>query len=57
VRGNSRKELQDIFLRELISNASDASDKVRLAAFQDKDLEVDVSDLHIEIAVEKSSGS
>lgn len=57
MRGNSRKELQDIFLRELISNASDASDKVRLAAFQDKDLEVDVSDLHIEIAVEKSSGS
>ncbi|MBE7160072.1 MAG: molecular chaperone HtpG [Williamsia herbipolensis] len=40
---------KDSFLRELVSNASDALDKVRLAAFQDKDLEVDTSDLHITI--------
>src|SRR5258705_10229620 len=45
---------KDIFLRELISNASDALDKLRLAAFQDKDLDADVSDLHIEISVEKA---
>jgi molecular chaperone HtpG len=40
---------KDIFLRELISNAADALDKLRLAAFRDKDLDADLSDLHIEI--------
>ncbi|WP_084036904.1 molecular chaperone HtpG [Haloechinothrix halophila] len=40
---------KDVFLRELISNASDALDKVKLEAMLDKDLEVDTSDLHIAI--------
>lgn len=43
---------KDIFLRELISNASDALDKLRLANYEDKDLRADVSDLHIELAAD-----
>jgi molecular chaperone HtpG len=46
---------KDSFLRELISNASDALDKLRLEAFRNKDLDVDTSDLHIEIDADKSA--
>lgn len=42
---------KDSFLRELISNASDALDKLRLETLRNKDLDVDASDLHIEIEV------
>jgi molecular chaperone HtpG len=46
---------KDSFLRELISNASDALDKLRLEAFRNKDLNVDTSDLHIEIEAGKDA--
>ncbi|MBN0043610.1 molecular chaperone HtpG [Streptomyces actuosus] len=40
---------KDVFLRELVSNASDALDKLRLESLRDGAADADVSDLHIEI--------
>ncbi|EGD53533.1 heat shock protein 90 [Gordonia neofelifaecis NRRL B-59395] len=40
---------KDSFLRELISNASDAVDKLRLEGLRDKDLDADISDLAIRL--------
>ncbi|MGV9663067.1 molecular chaperone HtpG [Nocardia niigatensis] len=46
---------KDTFLRELVSNASDALDKLRLETFRDKDLHADTSDLHIELEVDREN--
>ncbi|MFI5925647.1 molecular chaperone HtpG [Micromonospora sp. NPDC051543] len=46
---------KDVFLRELISNASDALDKLRLATLVDKDLVADTDDLHVTIEVDRDA--
>ncbi|WP_026425249.1 molecular chaperone HtpG [Actinokineospora inagensis] len=46
---------KDTFLRELVSNASDALDKLRLEAFRDKDLQVDTDDLHIDLEIDRAA--
>ncbi len=46
---------KDVFLRELISNSSDALDKLRLAAFRDKELDVDTDDLHITVTTDPAA--
>ena len=46
---------KEIFVRELISNASDASDKLRFEALTDKSLFGDDPDLKINLTVDKES--
>ncbi|GAA1691429.1 molecular chaperone HtpG [Kribbella yunnanensis] len=43
---------KDTFLRELVSNAADALDKLRLEALRDENLPADVSDLHIAVEID-----
>ncbi|MDG9715500.1 molecular chaperone HtpG [Streptomyces sp. DH24] len=46
---------KDVFLRELVSNASDALDKLRLASLRDDAPDADVTDLHIEIDIDSNA--
>ncbi len=48
---------KEIFLRELISNASDALDRLRFAALQDKALLPEQGELQIELSADKEAGT
>ncbi|MGW4233879.1 molecular chaperone HtpG [Streptomyces sp. NPDC004980] len=46
---------KDVFLRELISNSSDALDKLRLETLRDDTLQADTSDLHIAVEADEET--
>ncbi len=54
---NSLYQHRDIFLRELISNASDACDRLRYAAISDESLMGENADLKIMLTPDRSAGT
>ncbi|UAA37761.1 molecular chaperone HtpG [Paraneptunicella aestuarii] len=48
---------KEIFLRELVSNAADAADKLRFKALSDDSLYENDGDLHVKLSVDKEAGT
>lgn len=48
---------KEIFLRELVSNAADAADKLRFKALSNNDLYEGDGDLHVKISIDKDAGT
>lgn len=48
---------KEIFLRELVSNAADAADKLRFKALSDNSLFEGDGDLHVKVSVDKDAGT
>lgn len=48
---------KEIFLRELVSNAADAADKLRFKALSDDSLYENDGDLHVKLSVDKDAGT
>ena len=54
---NSLYSNRDVFLRELVSNASDAIDRLRFEALSDESLTADDPDFRIVVAFDKDAGT
>ena len=48
---------KEIFLRELISNAADAADKLRFRALSQDSLYEGDGDLHVKLSIDKEAGT
>ena len=48
---------KEIFLRELVSNAADAADKLRFEALKQPELLADDPDLHVDVTVDKDANT
>jgi len=54
---NSLYKTRDIFLRELISNANDAIDKIRMQSLTDKSMLGETTDFEIKLQADKDAGT